>query len=232
MYLLYVDESGSHGPMQGNRAYVLAGLAIHEEDAARLQHELDRVLRRHLPHGMDLGAYELHAAELRHPRRHPGSIWRGTDGQMRRHVLEEALSEIARFSPADRGRPLVAFAEVFPPDTPDVERVSYEALLHRFDEFLGRARENGDPQHGIAISDETHLDRQIQRWAEGWRETSSRLGRLEHLVDVPFFADSLASRLLQAADLVAWSVWRRHGVEPAEQHWAELLGPLLDVREA
>ena len=40
VYLLYIDDSGSHGAIQGNHAYVLAGLAIHEDDAARLQHAL------------------------------------------------------------------------------------------------------------------------------------------------------------------------------------------------
>lgn len=41
MYLLFVDESGTH---PGPHPFILGGIAIHEDDAARLQKELDQVV--------------------------------------------------------------------------------------------------------------------------------------------------------------------------------------------
>lgn len=226
MYLLYVDDSGAHGAIQGNRAYVLAGLAVHEDDAAAVQRALAGLVARRVRH--DPGAHELHAAEIRHPKR-TGSVWVDTDGQVRRHLLEEALDLIARHRPTRADRPIRAFAVTLDPGDREAQRHGFEALLHRFDAFLDACAQAGDPHNGIAIADETHLERQIQGWAEGWRETSSALGRLDHLADVPLFADSRATRLLQAADLVAWSVWRAHGAEPADPAWLARLGGLVEV---
>ena len=63
MYLLYIDDSGAHGVIQGNHAYVLAGLAIHEDDAAGLQHALTELIARHVPPGSSAETYELHASD-------------------------------------------------------------------------------------------------------------------------------------------------------------------------
>ena len=64
MYLLYIDDSGAHGLIQGNHAYVLAGLAVHEDDAANLQRALAAMLARHLPDRKTAGAHELHTTGL------------------------------------------------------------------------------------------------------------------------------------------------------------------------
>jgi hypothetical protein len=228
VYLLYVDESGSHGAIEGNRAYVLAGLAVHEDDAAALQRTLSELVARHVPRRADPGAHELHAAEIRHPKR-ARSIWVDTNGKLRRRVLEEALGTIARFPVKRADRPVKAFAVTLEPGDRDVQRHAFEALLHRFDAFLDDCEAAGDPHNGIAIADESHLELQIQRWAEGWRETATALGQLDHLADVPLFANSRSTRLLQAADLVAWSVWRAHGAQPPDGGWLALLGGLVEV---
>jgi hypothetical protein len=223
---MYIDDSGSHGTMQNNRAYVLAGLAVHEDDAAALQRALAELVARHVPGAPD--AHELHAAELRHPKR-ARSIWVDTDGQVRRRLLQEALDSIAKLPLTRADRPIRAWAVLLDPGEDDVQRRGFERLLHLFDEFLESCAAAGDPHNGIAIADETHLERQIQGWTEGWRETATALGRLDHLADVPLFANSRATRLLQAADLIAWSVWRAHGAEPADPAWLARLGDLVEV---
>jgi hypothetical protein len=229
VYLLYVDESGSHGAIQGNRAYVLAGLAVHEDDAARLQRALAELVARHVPPGADAGAHELHAAEIRHPKR-ARSVWIDTNGKLRRRVLEDALDAIARFPVTRADRPVKAFAVTLDPADHDVQRHAFKTLLDRFDAFLDDCADAGDPHNGIAIADESHLELQIQRWAEGWRETTTAVGQLDHLADVPLFANSKATRLLQGADLVAWSVWRAHGADPPDPAWMARLGGLVDVQ--
>jgi hypothetical protein len=67
MYLLFVDESGTHG---GCHAFVLGGVAIHEDDAHRLQKSLDDLVISELgrvPPNLD--EYELHAAEMRNAKK-------------------------------------------------------------------------------------------------------------------------------------------------------------------
>jgi hypothetical protein len=48
-YLLYLDESGTHG---GSPVFILGGIAVHERDAWHLQNRLDGVLTRNLPPGI------------------------------------------------------------------------------------------------------------------------------------------------------------------------------------
>ena len=142
MYLLYVDDSGSHGAVQGNRAYVLAGLAVHEDDAAALQRALAELVARHVRH--DAAAHELHAAEIRHPKR-ARSIWVDTDGQVRRRLLEEALDLLARHAPVRADRPIRAFAVTLDPGDEEAQRHAFEALLHRFDAIPRELRHGRRP---------------------------------------------------------------------------------------
>ena len=99
MYVLYVDESGSHGLFQNNKAYVLAGVAIHEADIRPLGDRLRDVVLEVVPDEATVARYELHAAELRRPP--PESPWKGIDGQVRRRTLERALRAIGSFEEHD-----------------------------------------------------------------------------------------------------------------------------------
>src|SRR5204863_2250270 len=64
MYLLYLDESGTH---QGSPVLSIAGMAVQEQDAWGLQRRLDSLLRSKLPQGLDPQDFELHAAEIKSP---------------------------------------------------------------------------------------------------------------------------------------------------------------------
>jgi len=57
VYLLFADESGTHG---GSHALVIGGLAVHEQDVQALQRALDRCVAQPLKLG-DVDDYELHA---------------------------------------------------------------------------------------------------------------------------------------------------------------------------
>jgi hypothetical protein len=78
MYLLFVDESGTHG---GSSAFVLGGIAIHEDDAACMQRAFDLILIDNSTKcGLDLGELEFHAAEIKSPKKNrpkkAASQWR------------------------------------------------------------------------------------------------------------------------------------------------------------
>lgn len=60
MYLLFVDESGTHG---GKHPFVLGGMAIHEDDTSRLQRDLDQLVISRLGRvPLNLDEFELCAA--------------------------------------------------------------------------------------------------------------------------------------------------------------------------
>lgn len=221
MYLLFVDESGTH---PGPHPFVLGGLAIHEDDAASLQKDLDEVVIRHLGRvPTNLDEYEIHAAELRNARRsrseaQRGSIWANVDRSLRLALLHDAYQAIVSFHPNDARQPPALFGVAvernFHSDwsVQERERWAYEVLLGKFDTMLRMSRTQRQmPNRGLVIHDRRVVaERDIQGWAAAWRSTAERIGQLKNLADVPLFGDSRATRLLQAADLVSYAVFRRY----------------------
>lgn len=215
MYLLYLDESGTHG---GSPVFVLGGVAVHERDAWHLQNRVEGVLTRRLPAGLVPQDFELHAADLKSPRRatvrRAASEWHQVPAAVRMRILAETYAAIATYRPIDPDNPMAFFGAVVARDRrTDYEERAYEEVLHKFDEMLTRQghRSGIGHQTGIIIHDRRVLERDVQSRTERWRHVRGRLGTLTHLADVPFFADSRASRLLQAADFVNWALQRFYG---------------------
>lgn len=225
MYLLFVDESGTHG---GSHAFVLGGLAIHEDDAARLQKQLDQLVIKHLgrvPPNLD--EFELHAAEMRNAKKPKPtdskapavtSIWSNYSRPMRTALLDEAYELISKFKPGHSKLPTALFGVVvdsnFHGNWSRIEReqFAYEVLLNKFDVMLKTIRkQNGLRNRGLVIHDRRVVaERDIQTWTSEWRVAAGKVGRIMNLADVPLFADSRATRLLQVADLVSYSLYRRY----------------------
>jgi len=87
--------------------------------------------------------------------------------------------------------------------------------------MLGR---DGEHRRGIVIHDESNAETSVQAWTHRWREVEGRIpGKLGHIVDVPMFADSKASRMIQAADLVTFGLWRYYGLKDPDTTWIEHL---------
>lgn len=233
MYLLYLDESGSHG---GSPVFVLSGLAVHEHDAWHLQNRIERALTSRLPVGLIPQDFELHAADLKSPRRaglrQTASEWLQVPYQDRLRIIRGTYAAISTYRPRNPDHPLTLFGAVVSRDRlPQYEERAYEEVLHKFDELLTRqAHRLGALTHqtGIIIHDRRILEKDVQQRTERWRHMKGRLGTLTHLADVPFFADSKASRLLQASDFVTWALWRHYGPN-REEVWVRRLWPLFDA---
>lgn len=225
MYLLFVDESGTH---PGHHPFVLGGVAIHEDDATRLQKSVDALVVKHLgriPPNLD--EYELHASEMRNakkPKVDTGqkvSIWANVPRTTRLAILAEAYDELCSFQPLNPDLPLVLFSVAversFHPDWSPFERErwAYEVLLGKFDVMLKTLRNHKRlPNRGLVIHDRRVVaERDIQSWVAQWRETAERIGQLQNLADVPLFGDSRATRLLQMADLVSYAVFRNYNTQ-------------------
>jgi len=88
--------------------------------------------------------------------------------------------------------------------------IAFEELCGRFDLFLKRLHAAGDRQRGLIILDKSSYETSLQRLARDFRLLGTRFGVIRNLADTPVFIDSKASRLVQRADHVAYSVFRRY----------------------
>jgi uncharacterized protein DUF3800 len=213
VYSLYLDASGTHG---ASPVYILAGIALHEQDAYFMQQRFAAPLTK-LPGSADPRDYELHATEIVTPR--AGTNWHGVPANTRFDILRAAFQVLATYRCRDRTRRPAFFGAVIERTSyDDYEQRAWHEVLHRFDEMLTRRgrKAGGRHERGIVIHDRHATERTVQDWTERWRLLESRIGVLTHLADVPFFADSDASRLLQAADFVAFALWRYYGLPSSD----------------
>ncbi len=229
MYLLFLDESGTH---TSSPVRILSGLALHEQDAWYMQRALNEVLARSLPTGLDPLDFELHASEIKSPtqgRRGRVSPWAQVPIGSRFDVLQATYRALVRYQCRDGSFPCALFGAVVDAGYGDAQQRGYEEVLHKFDEMLTRqGMASGVHQRGLVIHDKQIIEPVVQAWTSTWRQSGGRIGTLTHLADVPLFADSRASRLIQASDFVCWALWRFYGMAPSDERWIRDLWSRFD----
>lgn len=206
MHVLYLDGSGTvRNPNE--RYFVLAGVALFErrifhlikaadEFVADLQ-EKHSQLQDSSPHEI-----ELHASIMANGKRAP---WKGISRASRLDIIQSSLS---LFDGAKAFAVAVNKRAISPNDPVEY---AFEEILSRFDHFLKRVRrEKGEGQRGLVVMDKSSYEVSLQQLARQFRDDGTRWGNLRNLAEVPLFVDSAASRAVQLADLLAWSVWRRY----------------------
>ena len=110
----------------------------------------------------------------------------------------------------------------------DPIEVAFEEICNRFDLFLTRIFDRrGDPQRGLIVMDKSIHERPLQMLARNFRIAGARWGHFRNLAEVPLFVDSAASRMVQLADLVAWSTFRKY--ELRDGRFFDPLIPLFDA---
>lgn len=240
MHVLALDESGIH---PGAKVMLVAGLAVHEADARRLERALHTVVVDNLAGlpGLDAHAHELHAADLKTPRKgKPASAgfpptrdseWLTVSGERRLKIMADAYRVLREFEPSDPELPVRVFGAVVERSHKEfktAERYVYDHVLHRFDEMLRRfSKERGTPERGVVLHDRSpDREKAIQQMAAGWQRTGARL---EALVQLPLFVDSRASRLVQAADFVSHAIGRAYAASDPDDSLAKDLWPLVDI---
>ncbi|THV23234.1 DUF3800 domain-containing protein [Peteryoungia ipomoeae] len=202
MYLLYVDDAGSI-PNKSERHFVLAGIAVFERQVYHLDLLLNDLARSIVAE--EARTLEFHANEMQSGR----NRWRRLGSkETRRAYLCDALrcadglkGEWALFG-------IVVEKEAMPHE--DVMEYCFEQLCNRFDHFLRRMHRRRNTQRGIIIMDESTKETRLQELALNFRTHGHRWGKPRNLVDVPFFVDSKATRLVQYADMVAYALWRAY----------------------
>ncbi|WP_370543486.1 DUF3800 domain-containing protein [Herbaspirillum sp. Sphag1AN] len=85
----------------------------------------------------------------------------------------------------------------------------FEQIAMRFDQFLGRRHaKHNDPQRGLMLFDESSTEKRLQTLAREFKYQGHSYGKTRNYAEVPVFLDSKATRLIQLADLVAFSIFR------------------------
>jgi Protein of unknown function (DUF3800) len=208
MYLLYVDESGS--PQDPNQQYfVLAGVAVFERKTHWLEQALDNLASRIDPNEPE--KWELHGS----PMRNGNKEWRRFPKEQRQDWIKEGLKICADA----KQTPL--FAAVVKRERAAVDGIDpvifcFEQLASRFDMFLGRRYNNGDPQRGLMLFDESSTEQRLQALARTFKHQGHRFGKLHNFAEVPVFLDSKATRLIQLADLIAFAIFRHYEAQDSQ----------------
>ena len=199
MYLLYADESGSiHDAHQ--HYFVLAGLCVFERQGYWIAKELDKIAARFNP--ADPASVELHGNPMISGR----GKWRQHAKADREQAIIDCLSVLSASHPSNR-----LFASVLKKATvspSDPVELAFEQLASRFDYYLQRLHKNNDTHRGLIIFDKSTYETTIQALATDFRTIGHRWGIVRNFSEVPLFLDSKASRLIQLADIVAYSIFR------------------------
>jgi len=85
---------------------------------------------------------------------------------------------------------------------------AFEQLINRFDRMLGRLHQAGDTQRGLIVLDKTSYETSLQGLSLTFKTSGHRWGRVRNMAETPLFVDSRATRLIQAADLIAYALRR------------------------
>jgi hypothetical protein len=215
MYLLYVDESGTtHDPNQ--QYFVLAGFCVFERQCHWISNELDQIAARFDP--ADTATVELHGSPMFGGR----GRWRSHPKEDRHQAIEDALRTFLKSHPSNRLFASVIKKSLVSPRDP-VE-VAFEQLASRFDKYLMRLHRNDDTHRGIIIFDKSTYETTIQSLATDFKTIGYTWGVIRNFSEVPLFLDSKTSRLIQLADLVAYSIFRYF--EMGDKRFFSIIEPL------
>lgn len=209
MFILYLDESGTHGEAS---CFVLAGLAVFEREIHWFTQDMEDLQRKYLPAETEPAFF--HARWLHVPANDSlPAPWNTLFREKRRELKDEVYGIIGN-------RRAVLFGCVVEKDYSALRREdpyerAFEDLLNRFDLFLGRAnrvanQENREEHRGLVVVAESHYQKTISLLARRLRQTGTRWRQLHNVTDIPYFAPARDTRMLQYADFCANAIFSRY----------------------
>lgn len=218
MHLLYADEAGTTtDPTQ--RFFVLAGISVFERQSYWVSEQMDNIAARFNPD--DPNSVELHGSPMLNGQK----FWRQFSVPERIKAIKDCLESFAKSHVTNNIFGCVIRKSVVEPKDP-VE-VAFEQLASRFDYYLKRLhRKEGNSQRGIIIFDKSTYETTIQHLAADFRKIGHSWNIIRNFAEVPLFIDSRASRLIQLADLVAYSIFRKY--ERQDNQFYEIIKNRID----
>jgi hypothetical protein len=208
MHLLYLDDAGS-AANSNEEYFVLAGVSVFEAQARWFTQELDRLAQSIDPSNPT--QVEFHASEIFSRRTDP---WKSMSREEATGSIKAVLQVLAKSH--DNVRVFACAVNKASYPSCDPVELAFEDLCSRFDLYLSRLRASGDRQQGLLILDKSTYETTLQRLARDFQTIGTQWGVIRNLADTPLFVDSHASRLVQVADHIAYSVFRRYNARDTQ----------------
>ena len=206
MYLLYLDESGTH---RDARHFVLAGVAVHESNLYWVKEQVDSLQSKYFPAIQD--PVKFHATTLRMPDEDLHRIdppFNELSEQERSELLLDLYQIVYKVYGTFFA---VVIDKTYLNASQDPYERALEEILSRFDHFIGRMyREHSARDRGLIVIDNSSFRERLEWFAHQLASKGTRWGDLHAIVDIPFFTLSESSRLLQIADLITNTVYGRY----------------------
>ena len=206
MYILYLDESGTHDE---SGHFVVAGIAVFERQTYFLAQGMERLQQEFFPHRN--APINFHASELGAPDRHVKSPFNELTAERRIELIRRVYQNIAEGNDRDWWRLFAVSIEKSGTQT-NRERYEqgFEEIVNRFDLMLRRFYAQGNQQRGLIVIAESSYREHLTSLARQIAEQGHRWGETRNLADIPYFAPAENTRLLQLADFVSNAVYRRY----------------------
>ncbi len=134
--------------------------------------------------------------------------WRTIDSKKRASLVLRALDVLVNAHTSTRAFGIAVHKGAL--EGQDPLEYAFEEIYNRFDMLLTRLYRGGENQRGLVIMDETRYDDKLRALSRQFRIKGTRWRELKNVPEVPFFASSHVSRLIQLADLVAFGMRRRY----------------------
>ncbi len=221
MYLLYLDDAGSPGNAVENY-FVLGGVCVYEAQVEWFSREIDKLAAPY--NAIAPEDVEFHASTIFSRREDP---WKSLSIDEARGALKSVLNVVSESYNSTRLFACAIEKQHYPGR--DIVEMAFEDLCRRFDLFLSRRKASGDAQRGMIILDKTTRETSLQKLSREFRKVGTQWGVLKNIADTPFFVDSRASRLVQIADHVAYSVFRRYNAGDAQ--YFDLIAHRFDAED-
>lgn len=221
MHLLYLDDAGSAGN-KNEDYFILGGVSIFEAQANFITQELDKLAAEIDP--SDPHNIEFHASVIFSRKINPWNKMSRAEAQ----GIIKAVLNIFKNS-YDTGRAFACAVHKASYPLRDPVELAFEDLCSRFDRFLDRLRAEGDRHRGLIILDESSHETTLQTMARDFRTLGTRWGVIHHLAETPLFVQSKASRIVQLADHLAYSVFRRYNA--GDTQYFDIIASKFDTQD-
>lgn len=179
----------------------MGAVAIRDEDCYPFSRSIDNLQRAVVPECAD---QEIHATEIWSGRR----SWARVPQAKRLALLDAVFDHLGSWQSQNRA-PIFFGVAIHRASFPgrDLLELAHVQLFRRFDTLLARLHRSGDSHRSVVVADDSSYEKIVQKLVPEWKRKGTDIGRLNSLIEVPFFVDSAASRIVQMADCVAWGIF-------------------------
>jgi hypothetical protein len=199
MFLLYLDEAGTHH----SEYFCLCGVAVFERRTHWISSALDQIQKKYLPGIVE--SIEFHATTIRSGHEAP---WDNIDQKVRYQLIDE-IYEVIRQDQIDLFA--TAVEKSWLNNDKEAYTWAFEGIVNRFDRFLrDKYKDEGEAQRGLIIIAESQFKERLEGISQKVKQYGTVWGEAYNLAEIPMFTRTSQSRLLQVADFCVNAIFGRY----------------------